>query len=236
MDQRERVGDPEEALLSALEGAQAKVWTALPGIVAAVDLNAQTVSVQPTIRGRVTGKDGRVQSVNMPLLVDVPLVFPRAGGFALTLPVAVGDEVLAVFASRAIDSWWQSGGIGEPVEARMHDLSDAFAIPGPTSQPKKLVGVSASSAQLRNESGDTFLEVAPNGAISIIATTEITMTAPQINLNGAVAAANGMAVTGNMTSTGSVTATGDVIGAGTSLHTHVHGGVQPGGANTGVPV
>lgn len=177
MDQRERVGDPEEALLSALEGAQAKIWTALPGVVAAVDLNAQTVAVQPTIRGRVTGQDGRVQSVNMPLLADVPIVFPRAGGFALTFPIAVGDEVLVVFASRAIDSWWQSGGIGEPVEARMHDLSDAFAIPGPTSQPKKLSGVSAANVQLRNAAGDSFLEITPAGDVNIVSAGNVSVTA-----------------------------------------------------------
>ena len=33
------------------------------------------------------------------------------------------------------DSWWQSGGIGVPIESRMHDLSDGFAILAPTSQP-----------------------------------------------------------------------------------------------------
>ena len=65
----------------------------------------------------------------------MPVVFPGGGGFALTFPVAAGDECLVVFASRCIDAWWQSGGVGEPMEPRMHDLSDGFALIGVRSQP-----------------------------------------------------------------------------------------------------
>lgn len=244
MDQRERVADSEEALMMALDGAQAKIWTSLPGTVAAVNLSAQTVSVQPTVRGRVTGKSGAVQSVNMPLLVDVPIVWPRAGGFALTFPVAVGDEVLVTFASRAIDAWWQSGGIGEPVESRMHDLSDGFAILAPTSQPKKLSGVSATNVQLRNEAGNTFVEITPAGNVNIVATgsvavtspSSINLTAPTIALNGAVTASNSMSVTGTIAATGDITTPANIIAGTVSLKTHVHSGVQAGGSNTGLPV
>jgi len=206
MDQRERINDPEEALSSALDGAQAKIWTAMPGIVAAVNLTAQTVSVQPTIRGSVNKQDGSSESVTLPLLVDVPLVFPRAGGFALTFPVAVGDEVLVVFGCRAIDSWWQSGGIGEPVEARMHDLSDGFAIPGPTSQPKRLQNVSASNAQLRTEDGTAFLEITPGGQINITAPGGVNIVSPSLSHNG--------------------------VNVGDD---HTHGGVVAGGDNTTGP-
>jgi len=137
MDRRERLDDPEESLRMALESYASQLWTALPASVVSVNLAAQTVSVQPTIQGSVADPAGNVRQVNLPLLVDVPLVWPKAGGFALTFPVAPGDEVLVVFACRCIDSWWQSGGIGAPAEARMHDLSDGFAILAPTSQPKK---------------------------------------------------------------------------------------------------
>lgn len=43
-------------------------------------------------------------------------------------------------------------------------------------------------------------------------------------------------VEGNLTVSGSVVADGDVTGDGTSLHTHVHSGVQTGGGNSGPPV
>jgi phage gp45-like len=45
-----------------------------------------------------------------------------------------------------------------------------------------------------------------------------------------------MTINGNVTVNGTVSATTDVIAAGTSLHTHHHGGVASGGSNTGGPV
>lgn len=49
-------------------------------------------------------------------------------------------------------------------------------------------------------------------------------------------ASGGIAITGDITLTGKLTASVDVIANGISLHNHKHGGVQAGGAQTGVPV
>ncbi|MGC8050122.1 Gp138 family membrane-puncturing spike protein, partial [Salmonella enterica] len=78
---------------------------------------------------------------------------------SMTFPVAQGDECLVVFASRCIDSWWQSGGIQEQAELRMHDLSDGFAILGFRSQPRALSNISTTSAQLRSDDGATFIDL-----------------------------------------------------------------------------
>lgn len=45
-----------------------------------------------------------------------------------------------------------------------------------------------------------------------------------------------MTINGNVTLNGTMTASGDVIASGKSLKSHVHGGVSPGGSNTGAPV
>jgi len=45
----------------------------------------------------------------------------------------------------------------------------------------------------------------------------------------------GISITGDIAVTGKITSTGDMIAAGISLDHHVHGGILPGGANTGVP-
>ncbi len=170
-DRRERLNSPEESALTAMEGLQAKIWTALPGYVVSVDLGAQTVTVQPTIKGITSDASNNDTAVNLPVLPDVPICWPRGGGFALTFPVKAGDEVLVVFASRAIDAWWQSGGVGAPVEARMHDLSDGFAILAPTSQPKRLGSVSSTAVQLRNEAGTTSVAINADGTAEVIAPT-----------------------------------------------------------------
>ena len=230
MNREERLDDPEESLRLAMESQQAQIWTALPGVVAAVNLAAQTLSVQPTVQGSVASPDGAKQLVNLPLLVDVPIVWPRAGGFALTFPITAGDEVLVVFASRCIDSWWQSGGIGAPAEARMHDLSDGFAILAPTSQPKKLSGVSSTNVQLRDEAGTTYVEITPDGKARVVAATQIDVEAPTVNITGDLNVTGEMNLVGQLTqSGGSMTIGGVVFG------THKHTGVQPGSGTSGGP-
>lgn len=230
MDRRERLDDPEESLRMAMDGQQSQIWTALPGIVSAVDLSAQTVSVQPAIQGSISAPDGSVQSVNLPMLVDVPICWPRAGGFALTFPVKSGDEVLVVFASRCIDSWWQSGGIGAPAEVRMHDLSDGFAILAPTSQPKKLSGVSSSNVQLRDESGSTYIEITPDGKARVVAATQIDVESPVINITG------DLNVTGEVNLIGPLTqSSGTMTVGGITFHNHKHTDVQPGTGTSGGP-
>lgn len=177
MRREERLDDAEEAIRAALDGKLAGVWTACPGIILDVDLVAQTVSVQPAVQGVVRSPGGRRRLVDLPVLIHVPLVWPRGGGFALTFPVAAGDEVLVVFSARAIDSWWQSGGVGAPVEARTHDLSDGFAVLAPTSQPRRLEGVSAANVQLRNDLGTTYVEIDPAGNVGVVADGDVAVTA-----------------------------------------------------------
>lgn len=211
-DRREQFDDPEEALRAAMEGALAGVWTALPCVITAVDLTRQTVSAQPSVKGTQQAKDGTQQQVSLPMLVDVPICWPRGGGFALTLPVAIGDECLVVFASRCIDAWWQSGGEQNPVEDRMHDLSDGFAIFAPTSQPKKLSNVQSDGIELRTDDRSKYIKLSATG-ITIVG--DITHT-------GNVTQTGNITQTGNTTSTGTITGTTDVIGGGKSLKTHTH--------------
>lgn len=230
MRREERLDDQELGIREALDTQQAKMWTAIPAIVTDVDLSAQTLSAQPAIQAVVRNKENQTQSVTLPILINVPIVFPRGGGFALTLPIAAGDEVLIVFSSRCIDSWWQSGGVGAQVELRMHDLSDGFAILSPTSQPKKMSNISENSVQIRNESGDSFVEIDSTGKIRLVSTSSIELeadvmidiTAPIINLNSpSVVAMNISADTLSV--------------AGLDFTAHVHGGVTAGAAFTNPP-
>lgn len=220
MDRRELIDDPEEAQRVSFENMQAKLWTSCVGIVESVDLAAQTCSVQPAIQGSVQAEDGSVLAVNLPLLVDVPIMFPRAGGFAITFPVKKGDECLVNFSARCIDSWWQSGGVQAPLEARMHDLSDGFAFFGPTSQPKKLSNVQTDGMEMRTDDRSTYIKLVPG----------------TITIKGNIVHEGNTAQTGNVTLAGNYVHSGGTM---TSLgkkidgaHTHVS--AAP-GVNTSVP-
>lgn len=163
----ERENDLNTALLKALTGFQAGIWTAMPGIIESYDDVENTVTVQPAIQGQVRDKKGKLSWVTLPLLIHVPVCFPRGGGFILTFPIAKDDECLVVFASRCIDAWWQNGGVAPQIELRKHDLSDGFCIPGPTSLPQVPVNISTTDVQLRSNDGQTYIGINPAGLVRV---------------------------------------------------------------------
>lgn len=215
-----RPADEQDVAQLVQDNAKAAVTNALPGVIRSFDPETVTCDVDIAITARMTKagtmvEDFQYESVRYPILEDLPVVFPRGGGVTLTFPIKEGDECLIVFSSRSIDFWWQNGGVQERADGRVLDLSDAFVIPGPQSQARKISGISTSAAQLRTDDGTAFVEVAAGGAITI--------TSPQITINGPVQV------------NGSITSTGDQTANGISQVNHTHGGVQSGGSNTGKP-
>ncbi|HBT4693112.1 TPA: translation initiation factor IF-2 [Klebsiella pneumoniae] len=243
-----QLGSKEQADAQLAQAIMSAMRVSMPGIIQSFDPDAVTAVVQPAIKGAEQDESGAELSVNLPLLVDVPVVFPRGGGCTLTFPVKAGDECLVIFADRCIDFWWQSGGIQEPVDERMHDLSDAFCIAGPQSQAKKIGGISTTAAQLRTDDGSAFIEVAAGHDVTVKTSGKLTasadggteITSPEIILNGNVTIngnlSQGMGESGgSATMHGPVTVTNDVTAGGKSLMTHTHGGVEHGNDSTGEP-
>ncbi|MCT8344335.1 phage baseplate assembly protein V [Photorhabdus kleinii] len=245
----ERLNRPEAVFFAMQEVISAGLYVSLPCIIQSFNADAVTITAQPAIRWKIRQKDGELESVSLPLLVDVPVIFPRGGGVTLTFPIKAGDECLVVFADRCIDYWWQSGGVQEPVDPRQHNLSDGFAIIGPQSQQQKISGISTNAAQLRSDDGAAYIELDPNSHnVTIITSAKLIVTAnggteitsPDIILNGNVTIngnlSQGMgAGGGTATMQGPVTVSNDVTAAGISLKNHVHSGVQSGGGKTGKP-
>lgn len=195
---------------------------AIPGIIQSFDPTEQTVVVKPAIRECLVN-EGQEIWTDIPPLVDVPIVVPRAGGYALTLPIAPGDECLVVFGDMCMDAWWQSGGTQNQVECRRHDLSDGFAIIGIWSQPHVLPGYSTETAQLRNEAGNAYVEI--SGATVNIKASTINLEAGVVNVNGNETAFNST----NLSFNGS----GSTTIEGKRFLAHTHSGVQTGSGNTG---
>jgi hypothetical protein len=151
------------------ENLQSVLRVAAPGIIQSFDYTTQTATVQLALRERIRKEDLSTEWVNLPLLLDVPIVLPRAGNFVLTMPIQKGDECLVIFADMCIDAWFSNGGVQNQIEKRRHDLSDAFAILGAWSQPNKIQNYSSSSAQLRTLDGSTYIDLKP-GQINMVAT------------------------------------------------------------------
>jgi hypothetical protein len=168
----EIIGSNYEIYKTLSDTIKSLIRVAIPGIIQSFDVATQTCVIQPAIREKITNSDYSTSWKDLPLLLDVPIVIPRAGNFALTLPVQQGDECLVIFSDMCIDGWFSLGGLQNQLEKRRHDLSDSFAILGTYSQPNKISNYSTDSAQLRNLSGTQYIEL-KNDEINIVGNLKI---------------------------------------------------------------
>lgn len=172
----EIIGNDEyESQRNAIESQTKGLRCACPGIIQSFDKETQTVTVQLSIREEITRYNSSKEWINIPLLLDVPIVIPTAGGYSITFPINKGDECLVVFSDMCINSWWALGGIQNQEEKRRHDLSDGFAILGVYSQPNKIENYSLDSMQIRNKTGSSYIELKDN---------EINIVSSSVKING----------------------------------------------------
>jgi Phage protein Gp138 N-terminal domain len=243
MDPKERLKSLSDLLTAAMQGWQADLWTAMPGIIQSVDFVKQTcvvqVSIQISVRDITTGVS-TWQSVS-PLL-DCPLFFPHGGNCSITFPVAAGDECLAVFASRCIDGWWQNGGVQPQALFRMHDFSDGFVFAGFRSNSKVVSGISSTKLQVRSADGTNVIELDPvGGQVNVLSTVKVNVTSPEIFLTGDVTIGGTLLVEGAAAAVGGLEVIGgtatDTLSVGGHPYTaHIHTGGTLTGGHTGPPV
>lgn len=189
----ERTAGMETALQACMETSAFDIRVAMPGIIRSWDKATQTATVQIAIREKVSN-GGNTTEMEIPLLVDVPVVMPRAGGYSLVFAPSAGDECLVVFADCCIDSWWQSGGVQSQAESRRHDLSDGFAILGCWSQTRK-PQVPSSGVRLQNDAGTAGVSIDGN-TVNLFG---------HVTINGASYAGHRHSISEGASTTGSVT-------------------------------
>jgi hypothetical protein len=162
MDDAEITATSEGVHAAQIEGRLSRLCTGMVGIVHSFDGDKQTVEVQPAIK-RIFFDQG---ACTLPLLVDCPCYFPGGGDFVLTIPPAQGDECWLAFSSRALDFWFEQGGVQLPADMRMHDMSDAVAFVGLRSKPRVLANFNTSAAELRTVDGTMAIRL-ETGLISL---------------------------------------------------------------------
>lgn len=198
-----------EGITSLINSRLEQLNTAIPAKIQSFNPQTQTVECQCAIN-RVDKNTG--ESVEYPLLVDLPIQYPIAGGFALTLPIKPGDDCLVVFSQKCIDGWHQDGKIKPESENRLHDLSDGIALIGVSSQAGVLANYNTSAMELRNRQGTAKITISDNSIIFTVGGTTMTIDASGI------------------------TTSSDISINGKPFTSHTHSGVQSGGSNTGTPV
>jgi len=184
----ERPDSPDltDVMQAFIEQSLAEVHTAMPGRVEHYDAGTQRATVLPLVRYPNPQPDGTVEYEDLPPLAEVPVLFPRAGGFFVALPVAVGDTVLIVSQETAVGHWEAGdGGVAFPGDLRRHHLAHCVCLPGyfVRSQPlahapgagSMVIGADASSGPrltlksdgtiMLESGGGTRLQIDPDGKV-----------------------------------------------------------------------
>lgn len=225
-DAASEVGRMNYVLQAALSGLRVAMPVKVVKVTNSGGISAiGQVDVQPL----VSAVDGSGKAWPHGIIHNVPYMRIQGGSNGIILDPVVGDIGIASVCDRDISTVKNAKKVSAPGSNRKNDMSDMVYLmtiigAAPTQY------VQFGSGGITIHSPTKVIVTAPN--VEITAGTECKITAPTITLNGALNQTSG----GAATFSGSMTVTGDVTAAGTSVHTHKHGGVTTGGGQTGTPV
>lgn len=110
------------------------VHTIMPGKIESFDALQNKASIQPQVKKKF--ENGEVLS--LPVITDVPVVFPTAAKGGMIFPLAAGDGCLVLFSERSMEEYIAGTGAQvAPSDPRKFALTDGICIPGlfPFSSP-----------------------------------------------------------------------------------------------------
>lgn len=132
---RNVLGDDSQLYENIIKKVNFNLRCCIPGVIQQYDPKTNTASIQPAIREEIVNEDNTVQYMNLPILVNVPIIFPSCSIGSINMLLKQGDECLVLFSDLSIDNFWKYANVQNPIEVRRHDLSDGIAIPCVLSQP-----------------------------------------------------------------------------------------------------
>lgn len=112
-----------EVINDAIFSSMADLHTITIAKVTAV--NATTINCQPVISRKLDN-----EKIDLPEFIEVPPIFMQGGSSYTAHPIAINDYCLLLFTERCFDRWYAGQDLQLPLEARMHDYSDGFALVG----------------------------------------------------------------------------------------------------------
>lgn len=204
---------------------KATTHVSLPAIVTKFNAEKQTINCIPTIKELIY-LNGSISFKQFPELQEVPIEVPRAGNFAITLPITVGQECRVTFQDLCLDGWWSRGGIQSWNDLRRHDLSDAIATFSPWSQPNVISNYSTSNLEIRSLDNKTKIVLANDSITVLRENNSILINSSEIRLqqgaNAIIMNLSGIELT-----------TDNLTINGSPYMSHTHSGVTQGNNNTG---
>jgi hypothetical protein len=140
-----------QLLKHAIDSRLLDIHTALIGRIERYDAAEQVADIKPVLKRSIKAKD-EIKQEDLPMLVDVPIVFPRAGGFFLSLPIQPGDHVQVIFNETSIDDFLTE--LPSTINsAGRFTLQGAVAIPGIYPQSMALIDAHKTNLVLGQDQG-----------------------------------------------------------------------------------
>ncbi|MBR0643982.1 phage baseplate assembly protein V [Plastoroseomonas hellenica] len=109
------------------------------------------------------------------------------------------------------------------------DQGDQVALP--VANPSFRFGGLAAGETVLYDAAGNRVHIKAGGVVEVHAASQILLRAPRV----VIEAPDGVQITGDVTVEGTITSTGDQTAGGVSQQHHRHGGVEPGGGNSGEP-
>jgi len=150
-----------ETIRLSIDSVLVEVRTGFPGIVVSYDATKQVADIQPALK--TSYYDGSI--VNLPILPDVPVMFPASKKFHIHWKLEAGDLVWVQISDRSLDNFKANGKVVDPEDSRKFDLSDAVCYPASCSPAKAFVPYKPDYAEIVHDKIKVSLN--PAGKIEI---------------------------------------------------------------------
>lgn len=169
------------------------------------------VDVQPL----VNQLDGSNNQMPHAVVFGIPYFRLQGGTDAIIIDPKVGDIGIAVFADHDISSVKANKAQANPGSMRRFSLSDGLYIGG-----------------VLNGTPVQYIRYSAAG-IEMVSPTKVTISAPLVEIDASTSLTVSTPAAGY---SGTITAAGEIVAVSTPVHSHVHGGVTPGAADTSGPI
>lgn len=141
-----------QLLKKAIDARLLDIHTAIVGRIENYDSKTQLANIQPVLKRALRSKDGAIKEEELPLLLEVPVLFPRAGEFFISLPLKKGDFVQVIFNEVAVQNFLDESA-PQTVSERRFTLDGAVAIPGSLPPSKTLTGAHKDNLVIGRDGG-----------------------------------------------------------------------------------
>lgn len=121
--------DIKKVAARVFRSLQPTIRTHLVGQVVAYDPATNTAEIQPVVNAVRFGDPDNLTTKQLPVLADVPVQLPGSGKVWVAFGLAEGTYGTLHVSDRELETWLTTGGIVDPGDIRMHDISDCWFEP-----------------------------------------------------------------------------------------------------------